>query len=154
MFGRVKRWFGIEGVKLELILDDEVSAEAPEIVGKIHFFSMNPQTVKKIRVRLIEKYKRGRRKNKLVDEYHLGDIELEQDIEVPADEVVEIEFSLPYTLAKSDVDKFSDKNVVFKGMASAARFIKGVDSVYRVEAEAEVKGTALNPFDTKEIKLV
>ena len=44
-------------------------------------------------------------------------------------------------------------NVVFKGIASAAKFAKGVKSVFRIEAEAEVKGTALNPFDKKEITL-
>ena len=151
MFGRVKRWLGIEGVKLELILPEEISEDADALDGKIRFLSMSPQTVRKIRVRMIEKYKRGRRKNKLVDEYHLGDIELEQDIDIPADEIVEIEFSLPFTLPKSDVDRFADKNVVFKGVASAAKFLKGVKSVYRVEAEAEVKGAALNPFHVKEI---
>ena len=154
MFGRVKRWLGIEGVKLELILPEEIPADADTIDGQIRFYSMNAQTVKKIRVRIIEKFKRGRWKNKLVDEYHLGEIELEQDIEVPEHEYVEIDFSLPFTLAKSDMDRFSDKNIVFKGVASAAKLLKGVNSMYRIEAEAEVKGTALNPFDRKVIKLV
>ena len=154
MCGKVKRWLGIEGVKLELILDEEIPAEVTEVVGKIRFYSMHDQTVQKVRVRMIEKYKRGRRKNKLVDEYHLGSIELEQDIDVPAEEHVELEFSLPFNLAKSDIDRFSDQNIVFKGVASAAKLLKGVKSVYRIEAEAEVKGTALNPFDVKEVKLV
>ncbi len=154
MFGRVKRWLGIEGVKLELVLADEFSGKLSEIEGQIRFYSMHDQTVRKVRVKMIEKFKRGRLKNKLVDEYQLGEIELEQDIDVPAEEHVEIEFSLPFTLAKSDMDKFSDKNIVFKGVASAAKFVKGVNSVYRIEAEAEVNGTALNPFDKKEIKLV
>jgi hypothetical protein len=52
------------------------------------------------------------------------------------------------------MDVFGDRNAVFKGVASAAKFVKGVKSVYRIEAEAEVKGTALNPFDTKEVKVV
>jgi len=154
MFGKVKRWLGIEGVKLELVLEDEVSMTASEIEGKIRFYSMHDQTVKKVRVRIIEKYKRGRFKNKLVDEYHLGSIELEQDIDVPAEEHVELDFTLPFNLAKSDMDRFSDQNIVFKGVASAAKLMKGVESVYRIEAEAEVKGTALNPFDVKEVKLV
>lgn len=153
MFGRVKRWLGIEGVKLELILPEEVAKNATEIEGTIRFYSMNQQTVRKIRVRFIEKYKRGRRKGKLVDEYELGEIHLDQDIEVPAHMHIDVDFSIPISTVKSDMDRFSDRNVVFKGVASAAKFIKGVNSVYRVEAEAEVKGTALNPFDTKEIKL-
>lgn len=154
MFGRVKRWLGIEGVKLELILPEEISSDETELEGHIRLYAMSHQVVRKIRVKMIEKYKRGRFKNKLVDEYHIGEIELEQDIEVPANESVDIEFSLPFTLPKSDIDKFSDQNIVFKGVASAAKFLKGVESVYRIEAEAEVKGAAMNPFDTKEIRLV
>lgn len=154
MFGKVKRWLGIEGVKLELILPDEAEREQHEISGRIRFYSMNAQTVRKIRVRLVEKYTRGRLKHRRIDEYKLGEIALEQDIEVPAHEHIEIDFTLPFHLATSEMDDMADKNVLLRGVVGTAKFIKGVKSVYRVEAEAEVKGTALHPFATKEIGLV
>ena len=153
MIGRVKRWLGIEGVKLEHVIPDEIES-AHALDGKIRFYSMHAQTVQRIRVSLVEKYKRGRRKQKLIDEYQLGTIELDADIEVPADEIVEVDFSLPFSLLKSDVDLFADKNIVFKGIAAAARFAKGARSEYKVVAEAKVKGTALNPFDSRLVKIV
>ena len=153
MIGRVKRWLGIEGVKLELDVPDEIHSDRL-IEGKLIFFSMHAQTVQLIRVRLIEKYKRGRGKHKLIDEYELGTIELSEDIPIPADELVEVDFALPFTLAQSDMDAFGEKNVVFRGIAGVAKFAKGVHSTYRLVAEAKVKGTALNPFDSKAIRII
>ncbi|MDX1409508.1 MAG: sporulation protein, partial [Saprospiraceae bacterium] len=112
MFGKVKRWLGIEGVKVELDIPDEVLAGNGSVDGTVRFYSMHDQLVKSINIRMIEKYKRGRRKNKLVDEYILGEIKLEQDIEVPAHEEIAVDFNLPFDLAMSDMDHFQRKNFV------------------------------------------
>lgn len=151
MFGRVKKWLGIEGVKLELILPEEISAKSTLVKGNIRFTSMNPQTVTRIKVVMIEKYSRGRRKEKLTDEYVLGSIELAQTIEIPSNDPVEIDFTLPIEWLKSEVERFGEKNLIFGGLAKAAKFAQGAKSEFRIEAEAKVKGTVLNPFDRKVI---
>lgn len=153
MFKKIKRILGIEGVKIELVLPEEVSARSGVLEGKIQFYSMNTQEVKSVRVKLIEKYTRGRGKEKLIDEYELGAIEMEQVIKVPEHEMIEIDFSLPFSLVKSDMDEFGDKNFLYGGLAWAAKRISSVGSDYRVEAEATVKGTALNPIDKKSLKV-
>lgn len=154
MFGKVKRWLGIEGVKVELLVPDEISARSGQIEGSLRLYSMHEQTVLSIHVKVVERYKRGRRKNKLVDEYTLGEVELVRDITVPEHEAVEIDFSVPFEPMKSNMDTMEEKNVVYRGVARTAKFLKGVRSVHRIEAEARVKGTALNPFDSKEFKLI
>lgn len=154
MIGKVKKWLGIEGVKLELDLPEEVNAKTGVINGKLCFQSLNEQTVNGIKVALIERYSRGRGKEKLVDEYELGKREMEIQFEVPPGEIIEVDFSLPFELVKSDVDEFGDKNMFFGGLAKAARLLRAAKSDYRIEAEALVKGVALNPFDKKPIKLV
>jgi hypothetical protein len=153
MFGKVKKWLGIEGVKLELELPEEVWEADGVIRGKLRFYSMNPQTVTYIKVILIEKYTRGRGKEKLVDEYELGEIHLDQIIEIPEYTPVEVDFSLPFTMVKSEVDDFGGRNLLFGGIAKAARALHNVKSEYRVEAEAKVKGTALNPFDKASLRI-
>jgi len=153
MFGRAKRWLGIEGVKVELHVPDKIEATDTSVDGIIRFYSMHDQTVKSVRVRLIEKYKRGRRVNKLVDEYTLGEIELVEDIEVPANEYVEVDFSLPFDRALSEMDEIESKNFLFKGVIKTAKLIRGAKSVFRIEAEAEVRGTALSPFDSQELSV-
>ena len=154
MIGKVKKWLGIEGVKLELDMPDEVLVDSGEISGTIKLSSMHTQLVQTIRIVLIEKYKRGRRKNKMIDEYKLGEIELVEDIEVPADTVVEVEFQLPFELVESEMDTLQSKNFVLRGLVKTAKLLKGAKSTYRIEAEADVKGVALNPFDKKEVNLI
>ena len=154
MFGKVKRWLGIEGVKIEMILPDQVSAASGVIEGKLKFESMHVQTVTKIRITLTEKYIRGRWKSRLTDQYKIGEIELEEPIEVPAHEVIMMDFELPFTFVKSDMDEIADKNFVFRKLVDAAKTLKNVKSEFYLEAEAEVNGTALSPFDKQEIKIV
>lgn len=153
MIGRVKKWLGIEGVKLEIVVAPEQRQKLQQIEGRIRFQSLNAQTVAGIRIALVEKYTRGRGKDKLIDEYELGEISIDQTFEVPAEEIVEVPFTLPYKLVKSEVDQFGDRNFLYGGLAKAAKAIQAVRSDYRIEAEAKVKGVALNPFDKKFIKL-
>ena len=153
MLGKVKKWLGIEGVKLELVLPEEVDAAAQEIYGSIRFQSLNPQTVTGIKIVLIEKYTRGRGKERLIDEYELGVTELHQTIDVPVEEAVEIPFRLPFSLVRSNIEEFGQKNLFFGGLAKAAKALRGVRSEFRVEAEAHVVGVALNPFDRKAIEI-
>lgn len=153
MFGKVKQWLGIEGVKLELVLPDKIEESDGMIQGKLRLFSMHPQTVKRVKIILVERYTRGRRKEKLTDEYELGHLEIDRTIEVPAEEIVEVDFVLHFEKIKSDMDELEDKNFVLGRLVKTAKWIRGVNSEYRLEAEAEVKGTALNPFDKKNIHI-
>jgi hypothetical protein len=154
MFGKVKKWLGIEGVKLELILPDMAFEQVGAVSGKIRFYSKNTQAVTRIRLVMIEKYSRGRGKERLVDEYLLGEATLEQRFDVPAEDVLEIDFTLPFELVKSRVDEFGDKNFITGGLMKLAKTLRNVSSEYRIEAEAKVEGTALNPFDRKVLKVV
>ena len=154
MFGKVKKWLGIEGVKLELVLPDMAFEQVGAVSGKIRFFSKNTQAVTRIRLVMIEKYSRGRGKDRLVDEYLLGEATLEQRFDVPEEEVMEVDFTLPFELVKSRVDDFGDKNFLTGGLVKLAKTIRKVSSEYRIEAEAKVEGTALNPFDRKTLKVV
>jgi len=153
MFGKVKQWLGIEGVKLELVLPEKIEESEGRISGKLRFYSMHPQTVKRIKVKLIERYTRGRRNEKMTDDYELGHLEMDKTIDVPAEEVVELDFVLSFQTIKSDMDELEDKNFVLGRLIKTAKWIRGVNSEYRIEAEAEVKGTALNPFDKKNIHI-
>jgi hypothetical protein len=153
MIGKVKKWLGIEGVKLELVLPEEIAISDKLVRGQIQLQSMNPQTVTGIKVVLVERYSRGRGKEKLVDEYELGEVELPRTLEVPAGEVIELDFELPFSYVRSEIEEFGHKNFLFGGIAKAARALRNARSTFRVEAEAKVKGVALNPFDKKEISL-
>jgi len=151
MFGKVKHWLGIEGVKLKLVIPEEIEATEEELKGKIQFQSMNKQVITAISIFMIEKYSRGRKEEMLVDEYLLGEIHLDKVIEIPADELIEIDFALPFKIEKSEMDEMEDSNIFMKRIVKTAKWFNKVNSEYRIEAEAKVKGVALHPFDKKEI---
>ena len=149
----MKTWLGIEGVKLELALPQELRADLRELNGLIRLSSQQAQTVDYIKVVLVERYQRGRGEEQLTDEYELGRVELRQRIEVPAEGTVEVPFTLPFVRARSGMDRIASQNILFRGLAGAAKWISAVQSDYRVEAEAKVVGVALNPFDKQPIVL-
>ena len=153
MFGKVKKWLGIEGVKVEIHAPEEVREKTSVIEGQLRFMSMNTQTVTYIKMTLVEKYFRGRGTEKLIDEYKISSIEMEEEFEVPADEILEVDFALPFELIKSDMDQFGDRNFLFKGIAKGAKYLQAAKSEYRIEVEAKVKGVALDPIDQKKIKI-
>jgi len=153
MFGTVKKWLGIEGVKLELDLPEVAFKEVAALSGKIRFYSKNAQEVTGIKVFLIEKYERGRGEDKRIDDYQLGEIELNQTIQVPAEEMIEIDFTLPFSTMDSEIDSFGSRNIFTSGLSKLAKSLNAVKSQYFIVAEAKVKGTALNPFDKQLIDL-
>ncbi|GAB4243356.1 MAG: hypothetical protein Kow0027_02440 [Saprospiraceae bacterium] len=154
MFGKVKKWLGIEGVKLELELPEMAFEEVGAVSGQIVFHSKHAQTVTSIRVVMIERYTRGRGKEKLIDEYLLGEISLDKRIEVPAEEPISVDFTLPFEMVKAPIDEFASRNFINKGIAKLAKTFRNTKSEYRIEAEAKVEGTALNPFDRKSIEII
>ncbi len=152
MIGKVKQWLGIEGVKLEIQLPDSFDPAARTLAGTISLTSKHPQTVGAIKIALIEKYTRGREAGTLVDEYELGTRVLRQTISVPGDELpVEVPFTIDFAPVQSPVEEFGSRNVLFKGLAWVAKQTRNASSEYRLEAEAQVRGVGLNPFDKKVI---
>jgi SpoOM protein len=150
---KVKKWLGIEGVKLEIIIPDEIQAADGFVAGLVRFQTQHSQTVTYLKLVFVEKYARGRGKEKRVDEYELGSLELHDPFEVPAGEDVDVEFTLPFNLVQSEMDELASANILLSGVVNAAKRFSGVKSEFRVEAEAKVKGTALNPFDKKSLVL-
>ena len=142
MFGKVKKWLGIEGVKLQLLIPEEVEAIDGKgtVSGSIRFLSKNSQRVTHLRVVMIEKYTRGRKTEQRTDEYELGEIELNDPIEVPAEEPIEINFTLPFEITRSEMDVMADQNLILGGLVKTAKWWQNVTSEYRILAEARVEG--------------
>lgn len=152
LFGKLKQYLGIEGIKLELHLPEACSPTAGILSGTMVLTTMHHQVVTFMKITLMEKYSRGRGKERRTDEYILGEIALETSLDVAAGSPLEIPFRLPFAMVKSGMDHMQDKTLL-SPLAKTAKWIQGVRSEYYVQAELTVKGTALNPFDKKPIRL-
>jgi hypothetical protein len=122
-----------------------------KIDGMLIFYSMNNEVIESVNIKLVEKYQRGRRKNKLVNEILLGELTVDKAFEVPHDEEVELKFSLDFKPSLSAMDELGNSNFFLKGLVKTAKSIKGVKSHFYVLAEANVKGTKFNPFVKNEV---
>lgn len=151
MFGKIKKVLGIEDVKLQLLLDGENRKDSGLVKGHVKITSPRVSEIESIEIKLIELYARGRKSSKRIDEYTIAETILNDKMTIEANQIVEIPFELPFVISKSAVDKFSEKNVLYKGLAKLANWSRAVSSSYSVVATASVKGTRLNPFDQKEL---
>ncbi len=154
MLKRVKNWLGIEGVKLYLEVPYEIGGTEGHLAGHVVLTSKESQRVEAIYLSFIEKYTRGRRKKKLIDEYKLAEEKIEGPWDVNPDEELLVPFSIPFDLIQSEMDRLEKKNIFIGSVVAVAKKLKGVKSEYRLEAEAVVEGTKLNPFDKKPLKVV
>ena len=153
MLGKLKKVLGIEGVKVELILDTPIDKKIQKISGELKFTTKTKGKVNGISIKLIEKYSRGRGKSKLVDEYTVALLAMNDSFEITPEEIIEIPFSMEYEIALSEMDKIQKGSLLGRPIIGLAKFIKQVKSEYSVVAEADVQGTTLNPFDKVLVKL-
>ncbi len=151
VFGKVKQWLGIEGIKMKIELSEELTLKSGEITGSIRFSTMNTQQILAINLKIYERYTRGRRKGKQTSEYLMGETDLEHSFMVYPDEDKIVNFSLPFKIIKSEMDKMQERGGLRGSLASLAKKTRGVKSDYFIVAEAKVAGTRLNPFDKQEI---
>jgi len=153
MLGKVKDILGIEGVKVEVVCPEVIPDGVDVLEGIIKLTTVREQEVKSISIKLIEKYARGRKDKRLIDEYVLGEFESKKTIKVYPGEEQLIDFKLEFTRAKSAMDKLQDDSLVYRGLISVAKFFKKVKSTHRIEGSADVKGTKLDPTFKKPIKI-
>lgn len=153
MFGEIKKMLGIEDVKLALECPDKVSIKEGKISGEITFTSMNNALIQSVEIKIIEKYHRGRSTSKLIDEYIIGEISMDCDLDIKKQDVIKLPFELPFKIYQSEMDKIQKDNFLLGGLASIAKLAKGIKSEFRIEAIANVKGTKLHPQAIKSIKL-
>lgn len=153
MLGKLKKVLGIEGVKVELTVIDPVDTKNQVISGMLKFTTKSNGTVKGINIKLVEKYSRGRGKSKLVDEYTVSNLTMADSFDITPEEIIEIPFEMNYEIALSEMDQMQRDNVVSRPFIYLAKLFKAVKSQYSVVAEADVKGTTLNPFDKVVVEL-
>lgn len=153
MLTKVKNWFGIEGVKMDILLPDDIRSVDGLFSGILVFNALTTQEVLNVKVKMVERYGRGRGSERLVNEYVLGELFIDKSITIEANIETKLSFAFSFKYVTAPIDDFAKKNILFKGMANMAKKISKVNSEFRIEAEAKVKGTALNPFVQKFFQL-
>lgn len=146
MFGRVKKWFGIEGTRIRLHVLPSYPSNVTTINGEIEVYSKRPEKVLAIRLQFVEIYTRGRGEAKRIDEYLLGTWECNDPIEVSEGNPQMVFFKMEFEPVESAMDKRAAKGPLRRNLVKLMKSMKGVQSEYRIEAEAIVEGNTWNPI--------
>jgi hypothetical protein len=149
MIDSLKKVLGIEGLKMDVSIEGKIDKNAGKVVGVIKLTTLRDTQVSGITIKVMEKYKRGRGKNQLVNEYVMGIKQLKQHISVKKNEEKFLDFEVPFQYVKSEMDQWQDQNFIMKGLISVAKKVKGVSSEFYVLAEAQEVGTKLSPHVIK-----
>ena len=155
MIGRVKQFFGIEGVKVKFNTEENQALDKSCIEGGLFFYSKKDQTVSHVKVRFYEIYSKGRKESKTTEVFELGEWTYDKAFDVSDQSPAKLVVDLKYNLLKSNVDKIAEDGFILKKqLAKMALKFNKVSSKYFLEVEAIVEGTKLNPFDKMEVFLV
>ena len=149
MIKRLKNMLGIESVKVALEIPQEIEKKDQNIKGEIILTTQSDADVESISIKLIEKYTRGRKEGKLIDEYVISKILVNEKVSIAKGEEIKLPFDLPFKIVKSQMDELQDNNFFNGFLIGLAKKVKGVKSEYRILAEVNIKGTALQPFAEK-----
>jgi hypothetical protein len=151
---KVKQFFGVGGVKLELQIRPSYPKAGEKLAGALVLTSKSDQRIEKIKISLVETYTTGRGEDKTSKDYDLGERTLSEPIELKAGETRSMPFDLGFSMLKSDNDVLKEKGGALGALGKMASFASAERSEYEVRAEAEVKGTTFGPSDRKRVQLV
>lgn len=152
-FAKVKQFFGAGTVKVELTVPASVAKSGLQVPGKLTLNALSDQHLIDVTVVLEEEWQTGRNEEKQTKTFELGKVTLAQALDVKQGEQRVFDFVLPFELIKSNADDLKEKGGALGVLGKAAAFANAEKSRYRIKAEADVKGAALDPSDEKEIIL-
>jgi hypothetical protein len=154
MFGQVKKWLGFDSVKIKIKPLEVYSYKIETVNAELEFTANASALVTYVKVKLIERYTRGRGENQKIDEYLLGEWTSDEEIEIDGKNPRVIFFKLPFTFQHSNIEKLEHSNLIGKGIATVFKTIKAAKSDYRLEAECLVEDSSKNPEDKVKVVFV
>ena len=154
MFGQVKKWLGFDSVKIKIKPLEVYPYKIETVNAELEFTANAPALVTYVKVKLIERYTRGRGENQKIDEYLLGEWISDEAIEIDGTNPKIIFFKLPFKFQHSNIEKLEHSNLIGKGIATVFKTIKAAKSDYRLEAQCLVEGSSKNPDDKVKVVFV
>lgn len=155
-FGKIKQGLGIGTASLEIVMPVQIDKAAGQVTGRLALTGKSDQTVKSVNIKLVELYTHGQGEEKRTKEFVLGELPVYkgEPFSLKADERKEMDFVLPFSLKLSGSQSLAQKDGVLGVLGKAAVFASSEKSDFQIRATADLDGVALDPADTKVIKLI
>ncbi|MBC8506224.1 MAG: sporulation protein [Chloroflexi bacterium] len=149
IFKKIKKGLGIGTAKVELHTPDSTPKDAEVISGKVVIMAKSDQTVKAIKISLVEKSKtEDSFENTEYQTKEIDSVTLDQSFEIKQDEEKTIDFELPLTFYSGD-----GVSVNIMGVDVSISSSPGPDTTrwFEVVATVDLEGVALDPTASNNI---
>ncbi|MCK6639693.1 MAG: sporulation protein [Bacteroidia bacterium] len=149
--GKIKQFFGIGTVKVNVTVPAAFSVDDPSISGTVELVAKSDQEIVSVEVKFEEKWSTGRGDDKTEKTFDLG-VQKFPGFTMKAGETKKIDYTVPFTYSKSDNDRMAEKGGVVGGLGKLSKFADGEKSTFHVVATCDIKGATFDPNDVKEVK--
>lgn len=147
---RIKKFFGIEGVKVFFDETTKISLKENKVSGQLILKSKAPSTITSIKIEIVEQYQRGRKDDQRTSEFVLfSKIIIPNNLSVNPEKPLEIPFNYSIISNKSEMDLLEERHFLIQPFIGLAKRIYRVKSIYTITATLQVEGTGIQPFSKK-----
>ncbi len=147
-FKKMKQALGVGTVKIELELPPNVPYDSGSISGKLRLTAQDPQKIKRITIKLIEEYIKGKGgEDEEKKKYDLGKFDSVMPLDLQAGETKTIPFKLPFDMRASSNFAKSRQGGLSGAFASVLKTVGSEQVKHFVHAEVDVEGSAFHPSE-------
>lgn len=150
MISSIKKLFGLDEFRVELLCSDRVDLQSKSIQGAIKIKSIKEHILYRLEMQLIEQFKKGRGENKEESEFVWALDSKELDIYLPPNEFIIVPFNLNFEPVLSNMDKLGN-NLILSAPVKVAKMIKGVHSHLRLDIKCCIRGLEKSPIISKKL---
>lgn len=155
MFNRVKQVLGFVGIEVQLEVLTDIPKNDTAVEGKVRVVAKADQTITRVLIKMTEHWERGQPgKDHQTREFDLGEVDIRETFEIKNGETREFPFKLIFQRRLSMNQQMSEKQGVLGALGKVAAFADNERSTYRVYAIADVKGAALDPTVSRNVRFV
>ena len=153
MFSKLKKFMGVVGINVELEIPDELPLDATMLEGVVRVTAKQTQHITKVKVTMKQVHQEGSGADRTSKEYQIGEIMITDDpFDINEGEVKEFSFRLFFMRRKTADQRRSEQGGLMGAMGKLGKMMDNEKDTFWVNAMADVKGAALDPNDTEEIK--
>ncbi len=142
MLARIKQFFGIGGVSVELQVDETLSQSAGYVLGTVILTSKSPQQVTGIEVKLVGTITRGPVGERRTHTHECGKVTPSEAFEMTPGERKEVGFRLPIeNLNTTFYQTLGNAGGMLGAIGQIGSMMDEEDHDFRVHAHVSVKGS-------------
>lgn len=151
IFGKIKQMLGIGTVSVKLEAPGTFNTADADIKGAVTITGKSDQQIESVEIEFKEAFTTGSGDNQTTKDYELGKVKL-AGFAIKTGETKKVEFTLPFSYAKSASESLAEKGGVMGGIGKVSGFMKGEKSKFTLIATVDVKGATFDPNDVMELK--